>query len=90
MLAVYLALIASITVLYVRHTRYSRYGNVWHVVAQLAASEELAETLQLCNNARDKAVDKDLKKKKGSARTEILVRLAQDGLDEDVKVVGLT
>lgn len=89
-LAFYLALITSITVLYVRHTRYSRYGNVWHVVSQLAASEELAETLQLCNNAGDKAVDRDLKKKKGSKPTEILVRLAQNGLNEDVKVVGLT
>lgn len=88
-LAVYLALIASITVLYVRHTRYSRCGNVWHVVSQLAASEELAETLQLCNNDGDKVVGKDLKKKK-SGRTEVLVRLAQNGLNEDVKVVGLT
>lgn len=36
-LAVDLALMAGITVLYVRHTRYSRYGNVWHIVSQLAA-----------------------------------------------------
>lgn len=88
-LAVYLALIASITVLYVRHTRYSRYGNVWHVVSQLAASEELAETLQLCNNAGDKAVAKDWKTKR-SERTEMLVGLAQNGLNEAVKVVRLT
>lgn len=82
-LVVYPALVASITLLYVKHTRYSRYGNVWHVVSQLAASEQLAETLQLGNNAGDKAVARNLKMK-GSENRVIFTKLAQKGANEDV------
>lgn len=88
-LLVYLALVASITVLYVRHTRYSRYGNVWHVVSQLAASEELAETLKLGNTTGDKTVARHLKMK-GSEIGGMFTMLSQKGMDEDVKVVAFT
>lgn len=46
LLAVYLVLIAGTTVLYVQQTRHSRYGNLWHVIFQLAASKKLVRLTQ--------------------------------------------
>lgn len=88
LLVAYLALVAGITVLYVRHTRYSRYGNVWHVISQLVASEELGETLELGNNASDKSVVKDLRTKGSSkdASDVVLVKLGKADGCENIKV----
>lgn len=74
LLAAYVAVVTVVTVLYVRHTCYSRYGNVWHIISQLAASEELEETLELGNNAGDKAVGKGLRTK-GLSKVDVLVKL---------------
>lgn len=85
LLAVYLALVAVITVLYIRRTRYSRYANVWHVISQLMASEELKETLELGNNASDKAVAMGLRTE-GSTQEDVLVKLGMTDGCEKIKV----
>lgn len=85
LLATYLALVTGTTVLYFRHTRYSRYGNVWHVVSQLVASEELEETLELGNDAGDKAVLKGLRAKE-SVKEDVLVKLGKSDGCENIKV----
>lgn len=85
LLAAHMAVVTAITVLYVRHTRYSRYGNVWHVISQLAASEELTETLELGNNASDKAVVASLRAKK-SSKDDVLVKLGKTDGCENIKV----
>lgn len=81
LLATYLALVTGTTVLYIQHTRYSRYGNVWHVVSQLVASEELEATLELGNNAGDKSIVEGLRIKE-SIKEDALVKLGKtDGCD---------
>lgn len=87
LLAAYITLVPGITVLYVRRTRYSRHGNVWHVISQLVASTELEETLELGNNASDKAVVEGLRTKE-SSKEDVLVKLEKiDG--ENIKVEKL-
>ncbi|KKY39830.1 hypothetical protein UCDDA912_g00145 [Diaporthe ampelina] len=85
LLAAYMALVAGITVLYVQHTRYSRYGNVWHVISQLVASEELEETLELGNNAGDKAVVQGLRAN-ALGNDDVLVKLGKTDGCENIKV----
>lgn len=85
LLASYLALVSAITVLYIRYTRYSRYGNVWHVISQLVASEELGETLELGNNADDKAVVEGLRTK-GLRKADVLVKLEKTDGCEKIRV----
>ncbi|KAK7700977.1 hypothetical protein SLS64_010571 [Diaporthe eres] len=85
LLAAYLSLVAVTTVLYIRHTRYSRYGNVWHVVSQLVDSEELGETLKFGNNASDKAVKLGLQAK-GPFKEDVLVKLGKTDGCENIKV----
>lgn len=85
LLAAYLSLVTVTTVLYIRHTRYSRYGNVWHVISQLVGSEELVETLELGNNASDKAVKAGLRTK-GPFREDVLVKLGKTDGCETIKV----
>lgn len=85
LLAAYLSLVTATTVLYIRHTRYSRYGNVWHVISQLMDSEELAGTLELGNNASDKAV-KAGSRTKGPFREDVLVKLGKTDGCETIKV----
>lgn len=85
LLAAYLSLVAVTTVLYIRHTRYSRYGNVWHVISQLVDSEELGEALKFGNNASDKAVKVDLRTK-GSFKEDVLVKLGKTDGCENIKV----
>lgn len=85
LLAAYVAVVTVVTVLYVRHTRYSRYGNIWHVISQLAASQELEETLELGNNAGDKAVAEGLRTK-GVSQVDGLVKLRRVDGCEKIKV----
>lgn len=85
LLAAYLSLVAVITTLYVRHTRYSRYGNVWHVISQLVNSDELEEALKLGNNASDKAVKLGLRTK-GPLQENVLVKLGKTDGCENIKV----
>ncbi|KAG6358326.1 hypothetical protein INS49_014210 [Diaporthe citri] len=85
LLVAHLAVVTGITVLYVRHRRYSRYGNVWHAISQLVASEELEETLELGNNASDKAVVASLRTKK-SSQEDVLVKLGKTDGCENIKV----
>lgn len=81
LLAAYIILVPGVTVLYARRTRYSRYANVWHVISQLVASEELEETLELGNNAGDKDVVEGLRTKM-SAKEDVLVKLGKtDGCE---------
>lgn len=88
LLTAYVALVTGITVLYVRRTRYSRYGNLWHVVSQLVASEELEKTLELGNNESDKAVMEGLRTK-GLNKEDVLVKLEKtDGGNIKVKRLG--
>lgn len=88
LLTAYVALVTGIAVLYVRRTRYSRYGNLWHVVSQLVASEELEKTLELGNNESDKAVMEGLRTK-GSNKEDVLVKLEKtDGETIKVKRLG--
>jgi hypothetical protein len=83
LLATYFCLVMATTVLYTRHTRYSRYGNIWHVISQLGASEELEETLELGNDAGDEAVVKGLRIKESNE--DVLVKLGRiDGCEKIV------
>lgn len=85
LLAAYLTLVMGVTILYARHTGYSRYGNVWHVISQLLASEELDETLNLGNNAGDKAAVEGLRTKQ-SSKEDVLVKIGQTDGCENIKV----
>lgn len=88
LLTAYVALVTGITVLYVRRTRFSRYGNLWHVVSQLVASEELEKTLELGNNESDKAVMEDLRTQ-GLIKEDVLVKLEEtDGGNIKVNKLG--
>lgn len=85
LLAAYLSLVTATTVLYIRHTRYSRYGNVWHVISQLVASEELEDTLELGNNASDGFVAEGLRTK-GMGKEDVWVKLGKADGCEKIKV----
>ncbi|KAI0502918.1 hypothetical protein F5B22DRAFT_640549 [Xylaria bambusicola] len=52
--------VVTIAALYVVQTRYSRYGNVWHTVAQLRG-DELADVLDEAHDASDATVEQNLK-----------------------------
>lgn len=88
LLAAYVAVVTVVTILYIRHARYSRYGNVWHVISQLAASEELEETLEFGNNAGDKTVAEGLRTK-GLSKVDELVKLRKADGCEKIKVQRL-
>lgn len=60
LLVVHLVYVGAVTVLYVRHIRYSRYGNIWHTISQIV-SGELRETFDQANEEDDKTVESDLK-----------------------------
>lgn len=85
LLAAYLSMVTATTVLYIRHTRYSRYGNVWHVISQLVASEELEETLELGNNASDGFVAEG-QRTKGMGKEDVWVKLGKADGCEKIKV----
>ncbi|RWA08881.1 hypothetical protein EKO27_g6238 [Xylaria grammica] len=55
LLLVHMTCVGIITVLYVRQTRFSRYGNIWHAVSQLT-SEELSDVLDASKDQVDKVV----------------------------------
>ncbi|KAJ3567298.1 hypothetical protein NPX13_g6821 [Xylaria arbuscula] len=52
--------VITIATLYIVETRYSRYGNVWHTVAQLKG-DELVEVLDEAHDASDATVERNLK-----------------------------
>ncbi|KAI3320534.1 hypothetical protein HD806DRAFT_524856 [Xylariaceae sp. AK1471] len=54
-LAVYLATVGVITVLYATQTRFSRHGDVWHVVSQLF-SPELDDIVKISHSIGDKGL----------------------------------
>ncbi|GAP85616.1 hypothetical protein SAMD00023353_1301210 [Rosellinia necatrix] len=49
--------VGAIAALYVAQTQYSRYGNIWHTVAQLRG-DELIDVLGEVDNASDKAIER--------------------------------
>ncbi|GAW14637.1 hypothetical protein ANO14919_040400 [Xylariales sp. No.14919] len=55
LLLVHMTCVGIITVLYVRQTRFSRYGNIWHAVSQLT-SAELSDVLDTSKDQVDKVV----------------------------------
>ncbi|KAI1754347.1 hypothetical protein F4782DRAFT_539171 [Xylaria castorea] len=55
LLLVHMTCVGVITVLYVRQTRFSRYGNIWHAVSQLS-SAELSDTVETSKHQADKVV----------------------------------
>lgn len=85
LLAAYIAVVTTVTGLYIRFTRYSRYGNMWHTISQLVASEELEKALDLGNNSGDKAVVEILQTK-GSRKDDVWVRLEKADGCEKIKV----
>ncbi len=52
--------VITITALYVAQVRYSRYGNVWHTIAQLRG-DDLADILKEAHDASDAVVERSLK-----------------------------
>ncbi|KAI1368997.1 hypothetical protein F5Y08DRAFT_335207 [Xylaria arbuscula] len=52
--------VVTIAALYVVETRYSRYGNVWHTIAQLKG-DELVDVLDEAHDASDATVEQNLK-----------------------------
>lgn len=52
--------VVVIAALYVAQVRYSRYGNVWHTIAQLRG-EDLTDVLEQAHDASDKAVERSFK-----------------------------
>ncbi|KAI1778473.1 hypothetical protein F4818DRAFT_438633 [Hypoxylon cercidicola] len=63
LLGVHLATVVVITILYVSQVRFSRYSNIWHAVSQLAG-EELKDTLEQGNSAKDKVIVETLRHEK--------------------------
>jgi hypothetical protein len=57
----HLICVAAITALYLLQVRYSRIGNIWHVVSQLV-SDELKETLVQGSDKSDVTINKSLKR----------------------------
>lgn len=55
--SVHLMYVAIITALYIRRIRFSRHGNIWHTISQLA-THELEETLDISNDMGDEPVAK--------------------------------
>ncbi|KAI0545376.1 hypothetical protein F4679DRAFT_576212 [Xylaria curta] len=64
LLFVHVLCVGVITIVYVRQVRYSRHGNIWHSISQLAGNG-LADMLKEAQNAGDaeveRIVDKDYK-----------------------------
>ncbi|KAI0110875.1 hypothetical protein GGR51DRAFT_510337 [Nemania sp. FL0031] len=56
LLFVHLLCVAAITIVYVRQTRYSRHGNIWHAISQLAGAG-LTDMLQEAQDANDAKVE---------------------------------
>ncbi|KAI3321863.1 hypothetical protein HD806DRAFT_502159 [Xylariaceae sp. AK1471] len=57
LLFVHLLYVAVITIVYVRQVRYSRYGNIWHTISQLAG-DGLTDILKEANHSSDAAVER--------------------------------
>ncbi|KAF2969186.1 hypothetical protein GQX73_g4396 [Xylaria multiplex] len=56
LLLVHMMCVGVITVLYMKQTRFSRHGNIWHAVCQLS-SAELYDTLETSKHRGDKEVE---------------------------------
>ncbi|XXH04092.1 hypothetical protein Hte_010503 [Hypoxylon texense] len=82
LLAVHLATVAVITVLYVTQVRLSRYSNIWHAVSQLVG-EELKDTLEQGNSTKDKVIAKTLKRE----RRDDFVKLELLGDSSQVEII---
>ncbi|KAI4858946.1 hypothetical protein F4820DRAFT_467585 [Hypoxylon rubiginosum] len=82
LLVVHLAAVAVITALYVSQVRFSRYSNIWHAVSQLVG-EELKDTLEQGNDAKDKDVVEALKRE----RKDDFVKLEPLGDSSRVEIV---
>ena len=74
---------ATLTALYVRRVRYSRYANVWHAVSQLV-SEESRALLDEGNSASDKSVLARAR----SAGTDNFVKLEEAADGARVEIAG--
>jgi hypothetical protein len=84
LLGAHLVCVIGITALYVRQARFSRFGNVWHVVSQLM-SDELKEILQHGGDKSDVAIEKALK----SEGNDYFVKIEKSSYDGKVEVVKL-
>ncbi|KUJ17668.1 uncharacterized protein LY89DRAFT_733502 [Mollisia scopiformis] len=60
LLGVHLLCVTLTTLLHRRHIKYSRYGNLWHTISQVA-SKELKENFDQANQADDKTIMSKLK-----------------------------
>ncbi|KAI0532214.1 hypothetical protein GGR58DRAFT_523421 [Xylaria digitata] len=56
LLLVHMTCVGIVTVLYMKQTRFSRYGNIWHAICQLS-SAELSDTLETSKHLGDKEVE---------------------------------
>jgi hypothetical protein len=74
--------VAAITALYLRQARYSRIGNIWHVVSQLV-SDELKETLAQGGDKSDVTINKSLKRE----GHDYFVRIKRSPYDGRIEVM---
>ncbi|KAI3327369.1 hypothetical protein HD806DRAFT_520234 [Xylariaceae sp. AK1471] len=81
-LAVELACAVTITVLFIRKTRYSRQGNVWHAISQIVCHETEAALAQ-CNEMEDDGITNFMKDNDHSVK---LARSLDNGRVEVARV----
>jgi hypothetical protein len=78
----HLVCVAAITALYLRQVRYSRIGNIWHVVSQLV-SDELKQTLAQGSDKSDVTINKSLKRE----GNDYFVRIKRSLYDGRIEVM---